>query len=103
MSKRWLQCGVLAGPGRFVGWGPPAPISKEDEELAAWGELQEVGRRPEALAGGGEKQAGPFVALLPPCTAEDTGSSFSRAWPFTPGRGLWVTVAVGKAGPGQGG
>lgn len=42
-----------------MGWCPPAPISREDEELAAWEELQEEGGGPEALAGVEEKQAGP--------------------------------------------
>lgn len=30
-------------------------------------------------------------------------SSCNWVCPFTPGQGLWVTVAVGEAGPGQGG
>lgn len=53
MSKRWLQCGVLGWPGGFMRTqvGPTASTSREGEELAAWGELQEEGG-PEALAGG---------------------------------------------------
>lgn len=53
-----------------VGWGPPVPISREDEELAAWGELQEEGG-PEAVTGGrkaGRAPHGPLAILHQPRT-----------------------------------
>lgn len=49
-----------------------------------------------ALAGG--KKSRPSRH---PAPAEDARSSFSRLCPVTSGQGLWVTVAVGEAGPGQ--
>lgn len=98
MSKRWLQCGVLAWPGGFAGWGPQPP-SGEDEELAAWGQLQEGG--PEAPAEG-EKQGAPSE---PSCRlhSQGTGSSFSRAWPCSPGEASGSQSQSGRLGRGQGG
>lgn len=83
-----------------MGWGPPAPASGKGEELAAWGELQEEGGGPEALAGGKKSRQDSSGPSCHPAQ-RGHGSSFSRARPFTPGRGLWVTVAVEKAESGD--
>lgn len=53
------------------------------------------GRGPERLWQGRRKAGGTLRAPSPLTPADDAGSSFRRVCPFTPGRGLWVTVAIG--------
>lgn len=83
---------------RVCGVGPPAPL-RGGRGAGSLGTAA-GGGGPEAPAEG-EKQGAPSE---PSCRlhSQGTGSSFSRAWPCSPGRGLWVTVAVGEAGPGAG-
>lgn len=84
----------------WAGVGPPASTPGKD----GVGSLGRAagGRRGPRGSGRGEDKQGDPSQPCPSCTSRERGFQFQWVYPFTPGRSLWVTVAVGDAGWGRG-
>lgn len=100
MAPVW-GAGQASSWGRmWAGMGPPASTPGKD----GVGSLGRAagGRRGPRGSGRGEDKQGDPSQPCPSCTSRERGFQFQWVYPFTPGRSLWVTVAVGDAGWGRG-